>query len=79
MSKLYFEDLITRNEIKVTIDDYTAYYFEDKFMNTWLGNAVVYKGDQFLAHYTLTKPYTEEDLKTLIMRYIEKDEAKNKW
>lgn len=70
MSERYFDKFEIRNKVEVNIGIYTAYSYEDKFMNKWVGNINVYIGEKCAFHATTKKALTEEELKHYLEVYI---------
>lgn len=70
--KRYFDNLKIRNRVEVKIGDYTAYSYDDYFMNTWVGNINIFKEDKPILHATIEKALNEQELKDYLERYIKK-------
>ena len=75
MSRYYYFDkyLTIRNRVEVSEGEYTLVYYEDYFLEEWVGNLNLIKDGKSIFHATVYgEPYTKEQLKAEIKDWINK-------
>lgn len=74
----YFENLMIRNKKSIDKDGYTVYYYEDYFMEQWVGNINVCVGETNLYHATVDGYVSDEEM-LKHLEYVKNLAEKSKW